>query len=118
MQNILQVLHADNVLVNGFKTAFENTSDGTCQVASHPDRVPSGSMLHATTLQIKAKRCGDRRYTYSNTIYRDMRYSTLSRVADIHRLYDAFQHPIVFWKGQADITLTFAKFILSMDIRF
>ncbi|GFS51284.1 helitron_like_N domain-containing protein [Trichonephila clavipes] len=103
VQKIQKVLHDHNILVHEFKMAKDRVTSDNYKVVIHPDRVPHGEherRFNATTTNEIAAVIVSSKRTASRDIVIQAHDGRLTRVSDIHRLYDALQYPIIFWKGQ------------------
>ncbi|XP_049316802.1 uncharacterized protein LOC125779485 [Bactrocera dorsalis] len=109
IEQLQAFFHANNAVVNMFKTALERMPSDTHKFVIRADRTPIGEHVRRfnapTVNDVAAIIVGDP--TKSRDIVVQRRRNIMHRVNETHRLYDALQYPIIYWQGQDgdDITL-------------
>ncbi|XP_054719277.1 uncharacterized protein LOC129228620 [Uloborus diversus] len=94
------MLQRENNYVRNFKTAMENITPEAKLVIS-ADRVPTGEhqrrFNEPSTSEVAILITGE---THAKRdIVLNLRDSTIQKINEIHRSYDALQYPLLFWKG-------------------
>ncbi|XP_025406670.1 uncharacterized protein LOC112680704 [Sipha flava] len=109
IEQLQAFFHANNAVVNMFKTALERMPSDTHKFVIRADCTPTGEHVRRfnapTVNDVAAIIVGDP--TKSRDIVVQRRSNIMHRVNETHRLYDALQYPIIYWQGQDgyDITL-------------
>ncbi|XP_075977347.1 uncharacterized protein LOC142977354 [Anticarsia gemmatalis] len=109
IEQLQAFFHANNAVVNMFKTALEQMPSDTHKFVIRADCTPTGEHVRRfnapTVNDVAAIIVGDP--TKSRDIVVQRRSNIMHRVNETHRLYDALQYPIIYWQGQDgyDITL-------------
>jgi len=109
IEQLQAFFHANNAVVNMFKTALERMPSDTHKFVIRADCTPTGEHVRRfnapTVNDVAAIIVGDP--TTSRDIVVQRRSNIMHRVNETHRLYDALQYPIIYWQGQDgyDITL-------------
>ncbi|XP_074028664.1 mitogen-activated protein kinase phosphatase 3 isoform X1 [Leptinotarsa decemlineata] len=109
IEQLQAFFHANNAVVNMFKTALERMPSDTHKFVIRADCTPTGEHLRKfnapTVNDVAAIIVGDP--TKSRDIVVQRRSNIMHRVNETHRLYDTLQYPIIYWQGQDgyDITL-------------
>ncbi|KAL4092432.1 hypothetical protein QTP88_026933 [Uroleucon formosanum] len=109
IEQLQAFFHANNAVVNMFKTALERMPSDTHKFVIRADCTPTGEHVRRfnapTVNDVAAIIVGDP--TKSRDIVVQRRSNIMHRVNETHRLYDALQYPIIYWQGQNgyDITL-------------
>lgn len=109
IEQLQAFFHANNAVVNMFKTALERMPSDTHKFVIKADSTPTGEHVRRfnapTVNDVAAIIVGDP--TKSRDIVVQRRSNIMHRVNETHRLYDALQYPIIYWQGQDgyDITL-------------
>ncbi|XP_055904662.1 uncharacterized protein LOC129940368 [Eupeodes corollae] len=89
-------------LVQLFKRVSPQLKNDNYQNVIKADKVPSGEhagRFNATTAdEVAIIMVGDP--VDNRSIKITHRDNTVSKISDIHRLYDALQYPLIFWQGQ------------------
>lgn len=85
-----------------FKRVSPQLKNDNYQIVIKADKVPSGEhagRFNAPTVdEVAIIMVGDP--VDNRSIKITHRDNTVSRISDIHRLYDALQYPLIFWQGQ------------------
>lgn len=106
----LQTLfHTHNELINQFKTAEEQLISNDYKIVIKADRTPDGEherRFNAPTTEEMAIVLIGSEYT-SRDIIVSKRSNELQRISETHRMYDALQYPIIFWKGQSSYDFSY-----------
>ena len=92
------MLHANNNYVSSFKTAIKNMPSDDFNVIIRADRTPSGEherRFNAPTTNEVAVLIAGQEFQRRDIILKK-RDSTLRRVSETHRSYDALQYPLIF----------------------
>ncbi|XP_055910503.1 uncharacterized protein LOC129944866 [Eupeodes corollae] len=96
------LLNEHNELLKIFKSHMHNLQSDNHAIVISPDKSPVGEHIrrfNAPVLDdVAGIMVGDRTTTREIVIRR--RNNNLQFIADTHRLYDALQYPLIFWKGQ------------------
>lgn len=117
IEQLQAFFHANNAVVNMFKTALERMPSDTHKFVIRADCTPTGEHVRRfnapTVNDVAAIIVGDP--TKSRDIVVQRRSNIMHRVNETHRLYDALQYPIIYWQGQDgyDITLKMVDPITS-----
>lgn len=94
--------HQKNQLIHTFKTTLEKMKTDEYQIKIRADRTPSnehqGRFNNKSNQDFAIVMIGDKCEKRDIIIQR--RDSSLKRVSETHRLYDALQYPIIYWNGQ------------------
>lgn len=102
IQDLQNLLHQHNELVKLFKTALEQMPTDEAKVVIKADRTPAGEhqrRFNAPVVSEMAVVLVDQQHDRRDIVIR-RRNDTLQRVCETHRLYDALQYPLIFWKGE------------------
>ncbi|XP_048514946.1 uncharacterized protein LOC125501873 [Athalia rosae] len=119
IEQLQAFFHANNAVVNMFKTAFERMPSDTHKFVIRADCTPTGEharRFNAPTVNdVAAIIVGDQ--TKSRDMVVQQRSNIVHRVNETHRLYDALQYPIIYWRGQDgyDITLRMVDSITGVS---
>ncbi|XP_061377227.1 uncharacterized protein LOC133318861 [Danaus plexippus] len=119
IEQLQAFFHANNAVVNMFKTALERMPSDTHKFVIRADCTPTGEHVRRfnapTVNDVAAIIVGDP--TKSRDIVVQRRSNIMHRVNETHRLYDALQYPIIYWQGQDgyDITLKMVDPITSVS---
>ena len=102
IEQLQAFFHANNAVVNMFKTALERMPSDTHKFVIRADCTPTGEHVRRfnapTVNDVAAIIVGDP--TKSRDIVVLRRSNIMHRVNETHRLYDALQYPIIYWQGQ------------------
>ncbi|KAL8616748.1 hypothetical protein ACOMHN_017785 [Nucella lapillus] len=119
--NLQEMLHTSNNYVKAFKTALERMPTDEMRVQIHANRAPQSEherrYNEPTTDEVAILIVGQQFEKRDIVIHK--RDSSLQRVSETHRSYDALQYPLMFWAGQDGYNLqvkyTNGKVISAMD---
>ncbi|XP_055600642.1 uncharacterized protein LOC129749634 [Uranotaenia lowii] len=96
------LLNEHNELLKLFISHMHHLQSDDHAIVINPDRTPAGEHIRRFNApvvnDVAAIMVGDR--TAPREIVIRRRNNTLDFIADTHRLYDALQYPLMFWKGQ------------------
>lgn len=102
ISNLQNLLHQHNDLIKMFKTSLDQMPTDNHKVVIKADRTPVGEherRFNAPIVNEVAIIMVDQQHDKRDIIIQ-RRNDTLQRVSETHRLYDALQYPLIFWKGQ------------------
>lgn len=102
VENLQKMFHDHNELVKMFRTALEIMPKDNYQIVIKADKVPSGEherRYNAPTIDDVAIVIVGTEFEKRDIIIRK-RDSSLKRVTETHRSYDALQYPILFAYGE------------------
>ncbi|XP_067647104.1 uncharacterized protein [Eurosta solidaginis] len=106
IEQLQAFFHANNAVVNKFKTALERMPSDTIVIRA--DRTPTGEHVRRFNAPIvddvAAIIVGDP--TTSRDIVVQRRNNIVHRVNETTRLYDALQYPIIYWQRQDGYNIT------------
>ncbi|XP_046865507.1 uncharacterized protein LOC124459827 isoform X2 [Drosophila willistoni] len=96
------LLNEHNELLKLFKSHMHKLQSDNHAIFINPDRTPAGGHIrrfNAPVVEdVAGIMVGDHTATRQIVIRR--RNNSLQSIPDTHRLYDALQYPLIFWKGQ------------------
>ncbi|XP_031634678.1 uncharacterized protein LOC116347980 [Contarinia nasturtii] len=99
----LQALfHEHNHLIQSFKVAMEQMPLNNCKVIIRADKAPTGEherRFNVPTIDEVAVVIVGTEFEKRDIVIQK-RDSSLQRVAETHRWYDALQYPLLFWQGE------------------
>lgn len=99
--DLQNLLHDHNELIKMFKFALEQMPTDYHKVIIKADKTPIGKhqgRFNAPTVSVVAIVMVDQ-HNDNRDIVIQCRNDSLQRVSETHRLYDALQYPLIFWKG-------------------
>lgn len=103
VQSDLQIFfHEHNRLIKIFKNALDQMPSNDYQIVISADRTPDGEherRFNAPMVEKVAIVMVGSKFEKSDIILK-RQDSTLKRVVETHRLYDALQYPLLYWSGQ------------------
>ncbi|KAL8587420.1 hypothetical protein ACOMHN_062153 [Nucella lapillus] len=119
--NLQEMLHTSNNYVKAFKTALDRMPTDEMRVQIHANRAPQSEherrYNEPTTDEVAILIVGQQ--FEKRDIVIQKRDSSLQRVSETHRSYDALQYPLMFWAGQdgynMQVKYTNGKVISAMD---
>ncbi|XP_046868549.1 uncharacterized protein LOC124461006 [Drosophila willistoni] len=96
------LLNEHNELLKLFKSHMHKLQSDNHAIFINPDRTPAGGHIRRFNApvvdDVAGIMVGDHTATRQIVIRR--RNNSLQSIPDTHRLYDALQYPLIFWKGQ------------------
>ncbi|XP_046868824.1 uncharacterized protein LOC124461341 [Drosophila willistoni] len=96
------LLNEHNELLKLFKSHMYKLQSDNHAIFINPDRTPAGGHIRRFNApvvdDVVGIMVGDHTATRQIVIRR--RNNSLQSIPDTHRLYDALQYPLIFWKGQ------------------
>ena len=99
-----EMLHGCNSYVQSFKTALDKMTLSEHRVVIRPDRAPAGEhagRFNATVFdEVAVIIAGET--SHPKDIVLEKKSSTIQRVCETHRSYDALQYPLLFCYGEDD----------------
>lgn len=97
------LLDQENDLIKSFRTTLDRLPSDESRIVIRADRRPQGTherTYNAPTTEEVAVVLVDDELSRRDIILQ-RRDSRLQRIDESHPFYDAFQYPLIFWKGQA-----------------
>ncbi|XP_044582393.1 uncharacterized protein LOC123263552 [Cotesia glomerata] len=96
------LLNEHNELLKIFKSHMHQSQSDNHAIVINPDKTPAGEHIRRFNApvvdDVAGIMVGD--CTAAREIVIRRRNNNLQFIADTHRLYDALQYPLIFWKGQ------------------
>ncbi|XP_046868458.1 uncharacterized protein LOC124460904 isoform X2 [Drosophila willistoni] len=96
------LLNEHNELLKLFKSRMHKLQSDNHAIFINPDRTPAGGHIRRFNApvvdDVAGIMVGD--HTATRQIVIGRRNNSLQSIPDTHRLYDALQYPLIFWKGQ------------------
>ena len=102
IQQLQEMLHSRNALIQSFKSAIENLNTEEHKILIRADKTPSGEhnrRFNAPQQQEVAVLLVNEDHGKRDIIIQQ-RDSQLQRISETHRSYDALQYPLIFLNGQ------------------
>lgn len=102
IQQLQQILHENNELIQQFQFALEHIPNDSYNIIIRADRTPAGQherRFNAPTTNEVAVIITQNQGNHRDIVIKK-KNSNIIHVNECHRFYDALQYPIIFWSGQ------------------
>ncbi|GFS32536.1 helitron_like_N domain-containing protein [Trichonephila inaurata madagascariensis] len=95
------MLQSNNSYIKSFKSAIEKLGPDF-RIIIHADKVPAAEhsrhFNEPTTSEVAVIMAGNQHG--KRDIILEIRNSSIQKIVDTHRSYDALQYPLMFWQGE------------------